>query len=210
MKHPADTIEPEERLRVVNALNELSLDQRLVLTLHYMEGLNVPAMADNLDRSEKSVEALVTQARRELRATLDQGGSASRTGGAHDDDLEQLMCSIGGEDPSLDLVTSLRERVVAETSMPTVAADDNAVVEIDLRPDEREIMMTTRHWKLVGLAVAAIALIMGFVALRDDDGLETVGRDGKSTTSTVTSSARRASRCPRYFWAQTTWLTLLF
>ncbi len=67
-----DTIEPATRLR---ALNELSLDHRLILTLHCMEGLTVPAIADQLDRSAISIEGSVQQAGRRLRATLDEGGS---------------------------------------------------------------------------------------------------------------------------------------
>jgi RNA polymerase sigma-70 factor (ECF subfamily) len=78
------TVEPAERLRVVKALNTLRLDHRLVLTLHYIDGLSVPAMAEHLDRSVKSVEGLVTRARRELRAVLDEGDSVSEAGGGHD------------------------------------------------------------------------------------------------------------------------------
>lgn len=78
------TIEPAERLRVVKALNTLRLDHRLVLTLHYIDGLTVPAIAEHLDRSVKSVEGLVTRARRELRAALDEGNNVSETGGGHD------------------------------------------------------------------------------------------------------------------------------
>ena len=72
-----------ERLRVEGALNELSVDHRVVLTLHYIDGLTVPALAEHLDRSVKSVEGLVTRARRELRARLDDGADATRTGGRH-------------------------------------------------------------------------------------------------------------------------------
>lgn len=61
-----------ERLRVEAALSELRADYRLVLTLHYLDGFTVPALAEQLGRSVKSVEGLVTRARRELRATLDE------------------------------------------------------------------------------------------------------------------------------------------
>ena len=81
--HTTD-VEPAERLRVVKALNTLSLDHRLVLTLHYIDGLTVPAIAEHLDRSVKSVEGLVTRARRELRTKLDDGDHASGTGAVHD------------------------------------------------------------------------------------------------------------------------------
>ena len=76
-------VDPVERLRVEGALNELSVDYRLVLTLHYIDGLTVPALAEHLDRSVKSVEGLVTRARRELRAKLDEGTYAAREGGSH-------------------------------------------------------------------------------------------------------------------------------
>ncbi|MBN4047589.1 sigma-70 family RNA polymerase sigma factor [Acidimicrobiaceae bacterium AH-315-P05] len=72
-----------ERLRVESALNELSADHRLVLTLHYLDGLTVPALAEQLDRSVKSVEGLVTRARRELRAKLSEGGDSTGAGGSH-------------------------------------------------------------------------------------------------------------------------------
>lgn len=72
-----------ERLRVEAALNELSVDYRLVLTLHYIDGLTVPALAERLGRSVKSIEGLVTRARRELRAKLDEGDDAEETGGGH-------------------------------------------------------------------------------------------------------------------------------
>jgi len=72
-----------ERLRVEDALNELSVDYRLVLTLHYIDGLTVPALAEHLDRSIKSVEGLVTRARRELRAKLDETPGATGAGGGH-------------------------------------------------------------------------------------------------------------------------------
>jgi RNA polymerase sigma-70 factor (ECF subfamily) len=73
--HDADLA---ERLRVEGALNELSVDHRLVLTLHYIDGLTVPALADQLGRSVKSIEGLVTRARRELRALLAADGAEER------------------------------------------------------------------------------------------------------------------------------------
>ncbi len=76
--HDAELV---ERLRVEAALNELSADYRLVLTLRYIDGLTVPALADHLNRSEKSIEGLVTRARRALRAKLDDGSEAAGTGG---------------------------------------------------------------------------------------------------------------------------------
>ncbi len=67
-------VDVAERLRVEGALNQLSVDHRLVLTLHYVDGLTVPALAEQLDRSPKSIEGLVTRARRELRAILEKNG----------------------------------------------------------------------------------------------------------------------------------------
>ncbi|MEM7095339.1 MAG: sigma-70 family RNA polymerase sigma factor [Actinomycetota bacterium] len=72
-----------ERLRVEAALEQLSVDHRLVLTLHYLDGLTVPAMADQLGRSVKSCEGMVTRARRALRTILEAEASAA-DGGDHD------------------------------------------------------------------------------------------------------------------------------
>lgn len=73
-----------ERLRVEGALNKLRVEHRVVLTLHYIDGLTVPALADQLGRSVKSIEGLVTRARRELRDLLDADTTdKERTGGAH-------------------------------------------------------------------------------------------------------------------------------
>jgi len=71
-----------DRLAVEGALSELTQEHRLVLTLHYIDGLTVPAMAAELDRSVKSIEGLVTRARRELRATLDLSDESDR-GSSH-------------------------------------------------------------------------------------------------------------------------------
>lgn len=72
-----------ERLRVEAALNELSVDHRLVLTLHYIDGYTVPALAEHLDRSVKSIEGLVTRARRELRARLGEDADPAEMGEGH-------------------------------------------------------------------------------------------------------------------------------
>ncbi len=72
-----------ERLRVERALSELSVDHRLVLTLHYVDGFTVPAMAEHLGRSVKSVEGLVTRARRELRKQLGESSGVAGSGGGH-------------------------------------------------------------------------------------------------------------------------------
>lgn len=70
-------VDPADRLRVEQVLEAMSPDHRLVLTLHYLDGYTVPALAEHLGRSVKSVEGLVTRARRDLRARLegdDEGG----------------------------------------------------------------------------------------------------------------------------------------
>lgn len=70
------SVDVAERLRVEDALQQLSVNYRLVLTLHYIDGYSVPALAKELGKTPKSVEAIVTRARRALRAelSLDEGG----------------------------------------------------------------------------------------------------------------------------------------
>ena len=70
-----------ERLRVETALAVLPLHYRLVLTLHYINGMTVRSIADELDQSLKSVEGLVTRARRELIAVLDEDEPEPTDGG---------------------------------------------------------------------------------------------------------------------------------
>jgi len=69
-----------ERLRVEAALEQLSVDYRLVLTLHYLDGFTVPALAEQMGRTVKSAEGLITRARRALRALLAE--VATETSGA--------------------------------------------------------------------------------------------------------------------------------
>ena len=54
-----------------------------MLTLHYVDGYSVPAIAEHLNRSLKSVEALVTRARRAFRAELEQEIPESGGGAFH-------------------------------------------------------------------------------------------------------------------------------
>jgi len=68
---PDDMDTTVEKLRMNEALDQLSIDQRLVLTLHYVDGLTVAALAEELGRSVKAVESLVTRARRNLRRELE-------------------------------------------------------------------------------------------------------------------------------------------
>jgi RNA polymerase sigma-70 factor (ECF subfamily) len=60
------------RLRMTAALEELRVEHRVVLMLHYVDGLTVSALADELGRSPKAVEALLTRARRALRSELER------------------------------------------------------------------------------------------------------------------------------------------
>lgn len=79
-----DDVDPTDRLRIESALEKLSVDHRLVLTLHYIDGFTVPALAERLGRSVKSIEGLVTRARRELRLQLDDGADVDRKRGSGD------------------------------------------------------------------------------------------------------------------------------
>ena len=67
--HEDDTV---QRLRVEAALEHLSVEHRLVLTLHYLDGKTIPELADELGRSVKSVEGMVTRARRNLERELEK------------------------------------------------------------------------------------------------------------------------------------------
>lgn len=60
-----------EQMLMREALAHLDVEHRLVLTLHYVDGLTIGALADELGRSPKAVEALVTRARRNLRRELE-------------------------------------------------------------------------------------------------------------------------------------------
>lgn len=59
-----------DRLELEAAMEQLSVEHRLVLTLHYIDGYSVPALAEELGRTVKSVEGLITRARRNLRNEL--------------------------------------------------------------------------------------------------------------------------------------------
>jgi RNA polymerase sigma-70 factor, ECF subfamily len=57
-----------ERNRVHAVLGELGAHHRAVLTLRYLDGLSVPAVADHLGRTVHATEALLVRARRAFRA----------------------------------------------------------------------------------------------------------------------------------------------
>lgn len=66
-----DEVDIAERLRVEAALQVLPMHYRLVLSLHYINGMTVRAIAEELDQSLKSIEGLITRARRELTEVLE-------------------------------------------------------------------------------------------------------------------------------------------
>ena len=70
------------RLEVEAALGVLPMHYRLVITLRYLNGMSVKAIAKELDQSAKSVESLITRARRELMAALESADQESAQGGA--------------------------------------------------------------------------------------------------------------------------------
>ena len=60
------------RLRMTEALEALRVEHRVVLMLHYIDDLTVAALAEELGRTPKAIEALLTRARRALRAELER------------------------------------------------------------------------------------------------------------------------------------------
>lgn len=59
-----------DKLATESALSHLSAEQREVLLMHYVDGFTISEAADRLGQTPKSVEGLVTRARRNLRASL--------------------------------------------------------------------------------------------------------------------------------------------
>ena len=62
---------PPDHMRVREAFATLDVVHRTVLTLRYVDGLSVAALAEELGRTDKAVEGLVTRARRSLRTALE-------------------------------------------------------------------------------------------------------------------------------------------
>jgi RNA polymerase sigma-70 factor (ECF subfamily) len=60
-----------DRIRVHDALDRLRVEHRVVLSLHYIDEMTTEAIATELGRSHKSVEGLITRARRTLRRELE-------------------------------------------------------------------------------------------------------------------------------------------
>ena len=68
---PLAEADPTERLRVEQALEALPVHYRLVLTLHYLNGMPIGDIAKQLDRTLNSVEGLMRRARQSLAAELE-------------------------------------------------------------------------------------------------------------------------------------------
>lgn len=64
--------EPVDRLVLEAAMGRLAVDHRLVLGLHYLDGLTVAELAQRLGKTHKAVEGLITRARRNLHRELEQ------------------------------------------------------------------------------------------------------------------------------------------
>jgi RNA polymerase sigma-70 factor (ECF subfamily) len=63
-------------------LAELAPQHRLVLTLRYLDGLAVPEIAEQMDRSVHATESLLARARSAFRDRYDGAGGAHRGGAA--------------------------------------------------------------------------------------------------------------------------------
>ncbi len=62
-----------ERARAHEVLSELGAHHRAALTLRYLDGLSVPEVANQLDRTVHATEALLVRARRAFRAAYTEG-----------------------------------------------------------------------------------------------------------------------------------------
>ncbi len=62
-----------ERLRAREVLGELGAHHCAALTLRYLDGLSVPDVAEQLDRTVHATEALLVRARHAFRARYDEG-----------------------------------------------------------------------------------------------------------------------------------------
>lgn len=56
-----------ERIRLRAVLARLSVEHRLVLTLHYLDEMTVASLAEEMNRTQKSVEGLIARAKENLR-----------------------------------------------------------------------------------------------------------------------------------------------
>ena len=62
-----------ERMRAHDVLNELGAHHRSALTLRYLDGLSVPEVATQLDRTVHATEALLVRARNAFRVLYFEG-----------------------------------------------------------------------------------------------------------------------------------------
>lgn len=76
-----DEVDVAERLRVEAALGALPMHYRLVLTLHYINGMTARAIGEELDESMKSIEGRIARARKKLIVALEGQDAASPRGG---------------------------------------------------------------------------------------------------------------------------------
>jgi RNA polymerase sigma-70 factor (ECF subfamily) len=60
----------EQLLQLSAALAQLPEDQRQALEMHYLEGCTVPAVAEQMDRTERSVAGLVRRGLQALRQLM--------------------------------------------------------------------------------------------------------------------------------------------
>lgn len=61
-----------DRLAIESALKELPVHYRLALSMHYLNGMTVRAIAEEMGQNIKAVESLMNRARRALRAELER------------------------------------------------------------------------------------------------------------------------------------------
>lgn len=72
----AGAVRTEELLRLARALDTLPEDQRRVVEMHHLQGLNVPEVAAKLGRTPASVAGLLRRGLRRLRGQLCEGSQS--------------------------------------------------------------------------------------------------------------------------------------
>jgi len=70
---PDDHIEELDPNRALAVLDQLGPHHRVALTLRYLDGLSVPQVADQLDRTVHATEALLVRARAAFRRAYAEG-----------------------------------------------------------------------------------------------------------------------------------------
>ena len=69
-----DWTDPGDREQVIAALDRLSTRHRMVLVMHYADGLSAPEIADELGRSVAAIESMLARARRAFRSEFVERG----------------------------------------------------------------------------------------------------------------------------------------